>query len=194
MNPEICLVRAVRAGEWRAVKQLRLEALRDPIAHLAFMETYEEALARPESFWRERAQRGAGEADSGARQFIAEGPGGEWGGSLTVIVEEAGSTDWAGFPVERRQRHVVGVFVRPEWRGLGVAEELFRAGVEWAWGIGLERVRLIVHEENVRAQGLYRKVGFRASGVTVPLEGSGGSSELEFVWERGDGGEGPSEH
>ncbi|MBQ1094095.1 GNAT family N-acetyltransferase [Streptomyces sp. B93] len=182
MSSEIPLVRAVRADEWRAVKQLRLDALRDPVAHLAFLETYEQAVARPDAFWRERTERCSADGAAGARQFVAEGADGEWGGSLTVLVEEAGSVDWAGFPVEVRQGHVVGVFVRPEWRGLGVSEGLLRAGVEWAWGMGLERVRLIVHEENLRAQGLYRKVGFRPSGVTVPLQGSGGeASELEFV-------------
>ncbi|MGW8066537.1 GNAT family N-acetyltransferase [Streptomyces ziwulingensis] len=178
------VIRSPRADEWPAVKELRLRALRDPLAHLAYLETYDDAVVRPDSFWRERAAGGA-EGAAGARQIVAEGPGGLWLGTLTVLVEEAGTTDWAGLPVERRQGHVVGVFVRPEWRGSGLTKALFDAGLEWAWESGLERVRLIVHPDNGRARGAYRKAGFAPSGRTVPLVGgAAGEVELELVRER----------
>ncbi|MGW0824828.1 GNAT family N-acetyltransferase [Streptomyces sp. NPDC002845] len=177
------VVRSVRGDEWAAVRELRLVALRDPVAHLAFLETYEDAVARPDSFWKERAARAA-EGAVGAQTVIAEGPDGEWVGTLTVLVEEPGTTDWAGFPVERRQGQVVGVFVRPEHRGCGLTEVLFDAGLEWAWGVGLERVRLLVHEDNGRAQRFYRKVGFVPSGVTVSLVGKSEEAEIEYVLER----------
>ncbi|PPS67604.1 MULTISPECIES: GNAT family N-acetyltransferase [Streptomyces] len=176
------VIRSVRADEWPAAKELRLAALRDPVAHLAFLETYEEAAARPDSFWQERTA-GACEGADRTQQIIAEGPDGRWVGTLTVFVEEPGTTDWAGFPVERKQGHVVGVFVRPEERGSGLTEVLFDAALEWSWAQGLERVRLIVHEENGRAQRFYRRVGFLPSGVIVPL-GDAGERELEFVLER----------
>ncbi|MHC3469002.1 GNAT family N-acetyltransferase [Streptomyces sp. 7R007] len=176
-------VRSMRADEWREVKALRLASLRDPVAHLAFLETYEQAAAHPDSFWQERAVSGA-EGAVGVQQIIAEGPDGEWVGTLTVLIEEAGSTDWAGFPVERKQGHVVGVYVRPECRGIGLTEVLFDAGLEWAWAQGVERVRLIVHEDNTRAQRLYRKVGFAPTGVTVPLAQAKGELELEYALER----------
>jgi GNAT superfamily N-acetyltransferase len=177
------VIRSVRADEWPAVKELRLLALRDPVAHLAFLETYEQALAKPDSFWRERTA-GAAEGADGAQQVIAEGPDGEWVGTLTVLVEEAGTKDWAGFPVERRQGHVVGVFVRPEYRGIGLTEVLFDAALEWAWARGVERIRLIVHEDNGRAQAFYRRAGFVPSGVVVPLAADPEGRELEFVLER----------
>ncbi|MFF8972543.1 GNAT family N-acetyltransferase [Streptomyces sp. NPDC014995] len=179
------VIRSVRADEWAAARELRLLALRDPVAHLAFLETYEEALAKPASYWQERTAKAAEGAD-GAQQVIAEGPDGEWVGTLTVLVEEAGTKDWAGFPVERRQGHVVGVFVRPEFRGIGLTEVLFDAGLEWAWARGAERVRLIVHEDNGRAQTFYRRVGFVPSGVVVPLAANSDpdARELEFVLER----------
>ncbi|WP_030896830.1 MULTISPECIES: GNAT family N-acetyltransferase [unclassified Streptomyces] len=176
------VIRSVRADEWPAARELRLAALRDPVAHLAFLETYEEAVARPDSFWQERTA-GAAEGAEARQQIIAEGPDGRWVGTLTVLVEEPGTTDWAGFPVERKQGHLVGVFVRPEERGSGLTEVLFDAALEWAWGRGLERVRLFVHEENGRAQRFYRRVGFLPSGVIVPL-GDSGERELEFVLER----------
>jgi GNAT superfamily N-acetyltransferase len=175
-------VRSIHADEWPRAKALRLAALQDPVAHLAFLETYEAAVAHPDSFWQERAA-GSAEGASGAQQIIAEGPDGEWVGTLTVLIEEAGTTDWAGFPVERKQGHLVGVFVQPEHRGIGLTEVLFDAGLEWAWAQGAERVRLIVHEDNGRAQRLYRKVGFEPTGVTVPLPQTAGATELEFAIE-----------
>jgi GNAT superfamily N-acetyltransferase len=177
------VIRSIRGDEWPAAKELRLAALQDPIAHLAFLETYEEALAKPDSFWEGRAAH-ACEGSDGAQQIIAQGPDGRWVGTLTVLMEEPGTTDWAGFPVERRQGHIVGVFVRPEERGSGLTEVLFDAGLEWAWGQQAERVRLIVHEENGRAARFYRRVGFIPSGVVVPIDGHSEDKELEFVLER----------
>ncbi|SES22110.1 Acetyltransferase (GNAT) family protein [Streptomyces sp. yr375] len=175
-------IRSIRADEWAAAKELRLVALRDPVAHLAFLETYDAAAARPDSFWQERAV-GASVGAGGAQQIVAEGPDGEWVGTVTVLLEEAGTTDWAGFPVEQRQGHIVGVFVRPECRGIGLTEVLFDAGLEWAWSREAERVRLIVHEDNGRALRFYGKVGFVATGVVVLL-GDAEERELEMVVER----------
>ncbi|MFJ9708169.1 GNAT family N-acetyltransferase [Streptomyces sp. NPDC101234] len=176
------VIRAIRADEWEVVKRLRLVALRDPLAGIAFLETYEDALTRPDSFYQERAARSADEP-SDARQFIAEATDGEWVGTVTVLIEEAGTTDWAGLPVERRQGHVVGVFVRPEHRGSGLIKALFDAGVAWAREQCAERVRLLVHEENPRAQGAYRKAGFVPSGVLVPFINDEAENEVEFVLE-----------
>lgn len=182
-TPGAYLIRSIRAEEWPAAKELRLAALRDPVAPLAFLETYEDAVARPDSFWQERAA-GACEGADKAQTIIAEGPDGRWVGTLTVLIEEPGTPDWAGLPVERKQGHVVGVFVRPEERGSGLSDVLFDAGLEWAWARGVERVRLIVHEENGRAQRFYRKAGFVPSGLTVPLVAGSEETELEFVLER----------
>lgn len=174
------VVRSVRADEWRAAKGLRLAALRDPVAHIAFLETYEQAVGRPDSFWQERVQRGA-EGATGGQQIIAEGPDGEWVGGLVVFVEEAGTTDWTGAVVEQRQGHIVGVFMLPEHRGCGLTDVLFDAALEWAWeAAGVERVRLIVHQDNARAQRFYRRVGFVPSGVTVSLGGGSDDTEADF--------------
>ncbi|MEV5873991.1 GNAT family N-acetyltransferase [Streptomyces sp. NPDC052101] len=176
------VIRAIRPEDWPRVKQLRLDALRDPVAHLAFLETYEEAAARVDAFWQDRAV-GSGEGSMAARQFIAEAPDGSWAGSVTVLIEEAGTKDWAGYPVEGRQGHVVGVFVRPEHRGNGLLKSLFDAGVAWARERGAQRVRLLVHEDNARARGAYIKAGFVPSGVVVPFIKDEAENELEFVLE-----------
>ncbi|MCX5376987.1 GNAT family N-acetyltransferase [Streptomyces sp. NBC_00091] len=182
MNQHV--VRAVRVDEWEQVRALRLDALRDPAAPVAFLETLEQAEGRSDEFWQDRA-RGASHGRS-ARQFIAEGPDGEWDGAVTVLVEEEGTADFFAVPVEATQGHVVGVFVRPGQRGSGLTEALFTAAVEWAWsleGPALERVRLFVHEDNARAAAFYRRFGFAASGHAVKLDS--GAEEYEYVLVRG---------
>ncbi|MEU6577738.1 GNAT family N-acetyltransferase [Streptomyces sp. NPDC046805] len=178
------VIRAIRPDEWPEVKRLRLDALRDPAAPIAFMESYEEAVTEPDSFWQGRATR-SGEGARGVRQFITEAPDGTWAATVTMVMEEAGTTDWAGSPVEVTQGHVVGVFVRPEHRGRGLLEALCEAALEWAWERGAQRVRLLVHEDNGRAQAAYRKAGFVPSGVVVDLVAYQGQRELEFVVGRG---------
>ncbi|WP_329135729.1 GNAT family N-acetyltransferase [Streptomyces sp. NBC_00670] len=181
------VIRPIRTDEWPAVKRLRLEALQDPLAHLAFLETYENAVARPDAYWQERTSTAA-EGTLERQQFIAEGPDGEWDGSVTVMVEAAGTEDFLGQVVERDQGHLVGVFVRPEQRGSGLAGALFDAALDWSWGLGLHRVRLFVHEDNGRAEAFYRKAGFVPTGVTGPVPGDTGHREREFVMRRSASG------
>ncbi|MFD4635626.1 GNAT family N-acetyltransferase [Streptomyces sp. NPDC058284] len=177
-------VRPVRPDEWPRARELRLAALRDPAAPVAFLETYEDAAARPDSFWRERVSGTSGRLRS--RQFVAEGEHGVWAGSVTVLVEEAGTEDFFGGEIAQRQGHLVAVYVRPEHRGSGGATAaLFEAAVGWAWSLeGLERVRLFVHEANPRAQAFYRRFGFVRSGVTVPVPEDPSAREYELVLRR----------
>jgi RimJ/RimL family protein N-acetyltransferase len=175
------VVRPIRPEEWPAVKELRLAALQDPMAPIAFLESYEQAAARQDVFWMQRAARGAGE-DSGVRQFVAEAPDGEWAGTVTVIVEEPASSSPSGGVVERRQAHVVGVYVRPEHRGSGLLGAMLEAALEWSWSVaGVERVRLLVHERNGRAEAAYRKAGFERTGMTGPIPGGGEGREVEMA-------------
>ncbi|MEU2119086.1 GNAT family N-acetyltransferase [Streptomyces sp. NPDC016459] len=168
-------IRTIRAHEWEKAREIRLTALRDPIAHLAFLDTYEAAVERPESFWRERAEGASDDGPGGMRQFVAEAPDGRWAGTLTVLVERAAVETLLGDVPVAEQTHVVGVFVREEARGSGVIDALFEAAAEWSWSLvepRIERARLYVHAENVRAQAVYRRLGYAATGVRVaPHEG-----------------------
>ncbi|MEV8022395.1 GNAT family N-acetyltransferase [Streptomyces sp. NPDC086554] len=167
------VIREVRVEDWPAAKELRLDALRDPLAPIAFLEAYEQARAQPDSFWKDRTARCV--AGGPNRQFVAEGPLGDWAGTVTVLVEEPGTQDFTGQRIERRQAHIVGVFVRKERRGGTVAQELFRAAV--GWGLAQEdvcRVRLFVHKENGRAEAFYRKAGFARTVVV------GDEYEMEY--------------
>ncbi|GAA0616485.1 GNAT family N-acetyltransferase [Streptomyces crystallinus] len=182
------VIRPVRADEWRKAKELRLAGLADPAAPVAFLETTEEANAHPDIFWQERTAGVAADSPStGGRQFVAEGPDGTWAGAVVVLVEQAGNVDFFGVDIEATQGHVVGVFVRPEFRGIGLTERLFEAALEWAWSLEeprLERVRLYVHHQNERAEGFYRKFGFVRTGKTAPAPGGAPNAhevEMEFL-------------
>lgn len=61
------VIRAVRGDEWEKVKELRLVALRDPAANVAFLETEEGALAQGDEFWQQRA---AGAAEGRGRPAV----------------------------------------------------------------------------------------------------------------------------
>jgi RimJ/RimL family protein N-acetyltransferase len=188
------VVRRVRAEEWESVRDLRLEMLRDPAAPMAFLDTYENAAAQPETFWQTRTTAAA--AAQTVVQYVAEVPAGggvgatagaladedgvprRWVGSATGILEQPGTSDFEGQPVEARQVHVVGVWLHPDHRGRGVIQRMIDAVVAWGAERHVERARLYVHADNVRAQGAYRKAGFVPSGRS--FVGSTGR-ELEMV-------------
>lgn len=157
------LVRRIRAEEWRAVRALRLASLRDPLAHLAFLESFENASAQPDGFWELRA---ANAADGGAvcQQVIIDGAG-TWVGSVTGLLEEPGELDFAGNAIEHQQVHVVGVWLHPDHRGRGLVQQAIDGVVGWAREQGVERVRLTVHADNPRAMAAYVKAGFAPSGA-----------------------------
>ncbi|GGZ09160.1 GNAT family N-acetyltransferase [Streptomyces nitrosporeus] len=175
------VIRAVRAEDWKKAREIRLEALQDPAAPIAFLETYEAAAARSDAFWQERTANAA--AGVRVRQFVAEDPDGRWAGTVSVLVERPSDEAVFGEPAVGDQTHVVAVFVRSGHRGRGVIDALLREAVAWSWsleGPRVERVRLHVHEKNARAAASYRRNGFLPSGHTVPMEGDPTSLELEL--------------
>ncbi|MCY0932626.1 hypothetical protein OTB20_42350, partial [Streptomyces sp. H27-H1] len=108
------VIRPVQGDEWAKVKELRIAALRDPAAAVAFLETLEQGESRTDEFWQDRAAGAS--AGRAVRQFVAEAPDGEWVGTVTVLVEEAGADDIFQGEIEQTQGHLVGVFVRPGQR------------------------------------------------------------------------------
>jgi RimJ/RimL family protein N-acetyltransferase len=179
---EKIIVRPVREHEWREVRSLRLRALQDEVARIAFVDTFEEASSRPDEFWQARAAGASLEArsDAAVRQFVAVTEGGTWIGSATVIIEHAGDKDFLGAVIQRSAGGIVGVYLDPAFRGHGTIQRLFDAAIHWVRERGLDSARLYVHVENLRAQKAYEKLGFRATGTT--LLGSVGP-ELEMARE-----------
>jgi len=170
------VVRRVRPDEWQHVRELRLEALRDPDARMAFLDTFASSRAQPDEFWRQRALAGA--ESEAAAQFVGI-DGAAWVASATGLVREAGSLDHLARTVHTRRVDVVGVYVGPGHRGSGLLDALFHAVAGWAAELGIDRLTLDVHADNARAQRAYRRVGFVETGTTFtgPI-----GPELEMRW------------
>ena len=151
---EIC---RVRAEEWREVRDLRLEALQDPLAPLAFLETFEGASAEPDEFWQARAAGGA--EGSRVAQWVAIADG-AWAGTVAVIAFRAGEVDYYGAVVPEPRANLVGVYVRPTHRRRGLVERLVATAAGWTAEQGFAQLVLDVHEENARAIAAYVRCGF----------------------------------
>lgn len=158
-------LRRVRADEWREARDFRLEALRDPFAPLAFLETYEERKAMPDEFWQERASSAA----DGPRvsQWVAEVEG-RWIGSVTVIAFRAGDTDYYGNVVATPRASLVGVYVHPGSRRSGVVKQLIEVAAAWTGEQGFAALELDVHPDNTPAINAYVRCGFVDTGERVP--------------------------
>ncbi|WP_069816667.1 GNAT family N-acetyltransferase [Streptomyces sp. TP-A0874] len=168
-------IRTVGPEDWPALRDLRLAALRDEAAPIAFLDTYENSVAQADSFWRGRAT--PIEQGGAATTLAAVDAGGTWVGMLALLDETGGEPP--------AQVHVVSVYVRPEQRGTGLAEALLRRAVDWTWAnTGAERIRLCVHEANVRARALYGRVGFTPTGETMVFPPAPNEVEHELALER----------
>jgi len=171
-------VRRVTPGDWRRIRELRLEALRDPMAHVAFLESVAQAEARPDEEWRNRTAAHA-EGDRSA-QFLAETDN-TLIGSVTVIVRAAGAPDYFDRVPDVDLPTVVGVYVSPVARGRGVIDTLLAAAAEWAEQSGYQQLTLDVHERNATAIRAYERAGFEVQSEIVTESGRELGMVKQFV-------------
>ncbi len=174
------VIRRVRATDGAEVRMLRLEALADPAAGMAFLETRDEAAARASSYWDERAATAALSASTA--QFVAE-HGRRWVGSVTVLVPEPALPDYFGRVRADGTALLVAVYLAPDHRGRGILGRLVGAAGAWAAAQGCTTLFLDVHEDNARARGAYTGLGFAPTGGTIV--GRNGR-ELEMSKDLGD--------
>jgi len=170
MAPHL-VIRTTREADWREVRALRLEMLRD--TPLAFLETLEHALAVDESAWRQRARRG----ETAGQTSVVAIEDGRWVGHMGGYIPDASTGPM-----------LVGVYVAPDRRGdrAGVTRALLDEIERWASHHGTT-LRLEVHEDNPRARRFYEKLGFVLTGRTVRYPLAPGGLELEMI-KRLDGG------
>lgn len=143
------------------------------------MTTFDEAAAQPDELWQQRALAGSENAGPGARQrSIVAVHGVSWFGTLTVLITEAGETDFTGRNLGERTVDVVAVYVSSSARGSGVIQALLDAAADWASAEGFRELQLFVHARNLRAQRAYEKSGFAFTGETLEL---GASLEYKMV-------------
>ncbi|MCT9820122.1 GNAT family N-acetyltransferase [Microbacterium sp. W1N] len=152
------VVRRVALHEWREVRDLRIQAVGDENAAIAFTTTRDEELARDDAFWRGRTA-GAAMGDNAA-QFVAI-VGDAWVGSASVLLRAADAPAAGALRAD-----VVGVYVAPVHRGAGILGLLFDEAAAWARAQGCDALTLSTHLDNARARAAYRKAGFTPTGVT----------------------------
>jgi ribosomal protein S18 acetylase RimI-like enzyme len=135
-------VRLLTATDWQRLRAARLAALAE--APYAFAST----LAREQQFtdqvWRERA-------GSGSTFGAWQGPA--IAGLATGLPAEPGP-GW----------DLVGMWVSPDCRGNGLADQLVDAVCDLARHSGAPSVTLWVTEVNDRARAFYRRLGFAPTG------------------------------
>lgn len=72
---------------------------------------------------------------------------------------------FVGFRLEYPEAHITTIAVHPDWRGKGLGELLLLTALEKALELDARFVTLEVRASNHIAQHLYRKYGFRYTGV-----------------------------
>ena len=156
------LVRETVADDWQALRDIRLEALRD--APTAFASTYERETLHNEAHWRDRIARG---------------------GTFLAFIPEVSATEPAGliggYQEDPMTVELVSMYVRPRARGRGVGEALVAAVIDWAGQRNAERVRLWVTETNVPARALYERCGFALTGERQPVPSNPGLDEVAMT-------------
>jgi RimJ/RimL family protein N-acetyltransferase len=151
-------VRRVDPSQWRELRDIRLRALAD--APYAYATTYEESVARPDSYWHGMAA---------APAWVACREDGRWVGLVRAAVEAEGVAQ------------LLSMWVDPAARQAGVGRALVGAVVAWAREQpGVTEVRLWVVEDNPAAHALYRASGFVPTGARQPVPSAPARMELEM--------------
>jgi ribosomal protein S18 acetylase RimI-like enzyme len=140
-------IRRAAPDDWAALRQVRLAALAE--APYAFGSTLDREIDRPEQLWRDRI--------AAWPQFIA------WAGGEPVGIA-AGFAEPAADDGARGGWHLVSMWVSPQARGLGIADELVAAVSASARADGAQRLTLWVTDVNARAMAFYQRMGFRSTG------------------------------
>jgi ribosomal protein S18 acetylase RimI-like enzyme len=131
-------------------RELRLYALQD--SPVAFGADYQKNLNYPPQYWEDRLTMHADESTI----FLAQYENNLIG--MTGIFR-------GDSPKTRHMATIWGVYVKPEWRGLHIAEELINACFRWARARKIVAARLGVTSTNASAIRCYERCGFKITGT-----------------------------
>ena len=149
-------IKLILPEDWPVLRDVRLRALAD--APGAFGTTWAEASAYSEEEWQARARR------------FSEGPP----ATGCIAYWEGAPCGMACAYPSAEQRQAAGLasfWVAPEARGQGVADALVGFVAEWAASTGFAVLEADVVEDNHRAVGFYKRIGFAETGQSEPFRG-----------------------
>ena len=138
-------IRQIRADEWHLLKEVRLAALED--SPEAFSTKWEEAVEKPDDYWKERTRNGAG----GEIEFC-----------VLAIDDDEPVGMAIGWPDKDDALviYLISMWVAPSHRGSQVAASLLNKIFEWAADRGASSILAGVMPANSRALAFYTKLGF----------------------------------
>jgi GNAT superfamily N-acetyltransferase len=145
-------IRRASVGDIAALRALRIEALTD--APEAFGSTLEREFARTPADWQRWFSPGT--------VFFLEVDGAPRGMACGVPDK-----------TESEIGHLMAMWVHPDFRKTGGADDLVAAVKQWAAETGKREVRLQVAEGNARARRCYERSGFQLTGKSGFLESTG---------------------
>jgi len=157
------LVREAVSDDWRALRDIRLAALRD--APEAFGSTYDQQATFGEADWLRRIARGG--------TFLAYLP-------EVTTSQPAGPA--GGYAERPGLVELVSMYVRPPARGRGVGEALVASVIEWAGARDAASVHQWVTEANRPARLLYERCGFTLTGERQPLPSNPDLGEIGMTF------------
>jgi len=145
----VIVIREANMGDVVQFREFRLFALQE--SPTAFSADYQVNHDLPMSFWEGRLR-----FDGHGIIFFTEHDSKLIG--MTGVRQ--GET-----PKTRHGAYIWGVYVRPEWRGLHLAEELINTCIEWATERDVEIIKLGVTTTNASAIRCYERCGFTTYGI-----------------------------
>ena len=140
-------IRHARTRDWESLKAIRLQALTD--SPDAFCTTYEEAASYDDEVWIGRAS--VDPAGGTSVSLLA------FDGDVTVGMA-------VGVLCKDSALDVVSVFVVPDHRGTGIAQELMEIVEAWGRERGADRSVLDVEVGNEQAGAFYASLGYLPTG------------------------------
>lgn len=144
-------IRPATEADAEAVRDLRLEALRDHPE--AFSADYEANLNKTLADWQTRLQ----ENDGTVSIIYLACSGDMLAGMMGIFQGQSPKTNHTGI--------IWGVYVRPNFRRYGAARRLVEACLGWAAEHAVKTVKLAVVTTNIPAIQCYARCGFRVYGV-----------------------------
>jgi ribosomal protein S18 acetylase RimI-like enzyme len=186
------LVRETVIDDWQALRDIRLEALRD--APSAFGSSYEREAAFGEPDWLRRIARGGNflafipevrASEVRASEVRASEVRASEVRASEVRASEVSASEPAGliggYPETADIVELVSMYVRPKARGRGVGEALVAAVFAWAQARDAKTVHLWVTESNDPARALYERCGFSPTGERQPLPSDPSLDEIAMA-------------
>jgi RimJ/RimL family protein N-acetyltransferase len=143
------VVREGATSDAEKFRDLRLDALQD--SPIAFPVDYEETFHHPMSFWEDHLQ-----PDDSGTIFLAE-HNHQFIGMTGIRKRQQ--------PKTKHGAELWGVYVRPAWRGLRIAESLIEACIDWSRSNEVKIVKLGVTATSLSAVRCYQRCGFIIYGM-----------------------------